>query len=114
MRVVVRAGAALSLVLAACSSSGSQGQGADAEGGGVPQSSSTPCERAWESFAAIDDLHDSLEDAVPTLRACADVEEWIRVGNATSGHSLLVGKPTAKNLCRFQAGAKGSSVCTSL
>jgi hypothetical protein len=107
-------GAALILLLAACSGSGSDRSGDEAAGGGTPPSSSTACERAWEGFAAIDDLHDTLQDAVPTLLACSDLDEWIRIGNATPGHSLFVGRVTAKNLCRFQQGAQGSKVCESL
>lgn len=74
----------------------------------------TACEQAWSQFGAINDFQDSLEDAVPTLFACSDVDEWVRVGKDTPGHSLIVARATAKNLCRFQPGTKTAPVCTSL
>jgi hypothetical protein len=111
MRRLVEASAVLAiLVSAACGSGSSGGDGARSG----HESASTPCERAREAFAAIDDLHDTLEDAIPTLHACSDFNEWDRVGNATSGHNLVVAKVTAKNLCRFQSGTQGAPVCESL
>jgi hypothetical protein len=75
---------------------------------------SSDCLNEWQSFADIDDLHDTLEDAVPTLFACSSFEEWRAGGESVQGHSLLVIKTTARNLCRYQAGAEGAPVCDDL
>jgi hypothetical protein len=81
---------------------------------GADTAVSSSCQGAWQSFADIDDLHDSLEDAVPTLFACSTFEEWRAGGESVQGHSLLVIKTTARNLCQFQAGAEGAPVCDDL
>jgi hypothetical protein len=75
---------------------------------------SARCLESWQQFGAIDDLQDSLKDVVPTLFACANVNEWIQAGEATPGHSLIVARLTAENLCRGQEGAQGAPVCKSL
>jgi len=77
------------------------------------QDGSTACEQAWQSFAAIDDMQDSLSDAVPTLFACSSVDEWIQVGSGTSGHNLIVNRGTLDNLCRYQDGAADAPLCAS-
>jgi hypothetical protein len=76
------------------------------------QDSSTACEQAWQAFAAIDDMQDSLSDAVPTLSACSSVDEWIRVGSETPGHSLIVNEGTLDNLCRYEDEAAGAPLCS--
>jgi hypothetical protein len=75
---------------------------------------SAGCLEAWGAFGAINDFQDSLEDVVPTLFACSNVKEWIQAGKATPGHSLIVARLTAENLCRGQPGAEGAPVCESL
>lgn len=67
-----------------------------------------------DAFAAIDDLQDSLEDAIPTLFDCSDVAEWISTCKGTPGHSLIVARGTAKNLCRSQEDVENAPVCESL
>jgi hypothetical protein len=74
----------------------------------------TACEQAWQDFAAIDDFHDRVKAAVPTLRACQSLEEWIRVGRATPGHRLLPVKTTAVKMCRYEEGVRSAPVCRSL
>ncbi len=74
----------------------------------------TACERAWQDFAAIDDFHDRVKAAVPTLRACHSLEEWIQVGRATPGHRLLPVKTTAVKMCRYEEGVRSAPVCRSL
>ena len=74
----------------------------------------TACERAWQDFAAIDDFHDRIRAAVPTLRACRSVEEWVQVGRATPGHRLLPSEVTAEKMCRYEAGLHNAAVCRSL
>src|SRR4051812_13355468 len=85
---------------------------------GAPSSSTasplTACERAWQDFAAIDDFHDRVRAAVPTLHACGSLEEGIRVGRATPGHRLLPAKITAVKMCRNEAGVRSAPVCRSL
>jgi len=79
-----------------------------------PASTLTACERAWQDFAAIDDFHDRVRAAVPTLRACQSVEEWIQVGRTTSGHRLVPTQVTAEKMCRFENGVRNAPVCRSL
>jgi len=74
----------------------------------------TACERAWQDFAAIDDFHDRVKAAVPTLRACRSLEEWIQVGRATPGHRLLPARTTAVKMCRYEDGVQSAPVCRSL
>ena len=79
-----------------------------------PASTATACERAWKDFAAIDDFHDRVKAAVPTLHACRSLDDWIRVGRATPGHRLLPVKATAVKMCRFEEGVRSAPVCRSL
>jgi hypothetical protein len=74
----------------------------------------TACERAWRDFAAIDDFHDRVRAAVPTLHACQSLKEWIRVGRATPGHRLRPAKITAVKMCRHEEGVRSAPVCRSL
>jgi len=74
----------------------------------------TACERAWQDFAAIDDFHDRVKAAVPTLHVCRSLEEWIRVGRATPGHRLLPARTTAVKMCRYEDGVRNAPVCRSL
>src|SRR5205809_710243 len=76
--------------------------------------SGTPCEQAWATFATIDDMHDTLSDAVPTLFACPTLSEWLQAGNRTPGDTLIVARVTAENLCRYQESAKNAPLCQSL
>lgn len=103
----------LAAALVACSDSGVDGSGRDDDATGSGRSSSQ-CEQAWQAFADIDDLHDTLADVVPTLSACSSLDEWIAVGESIPGHGLIVARITVKNLCRFQPGARGTPVCQSL
>jgi hypothetical protein len=79
-----------------------------------PASTPTACERAWQDFAAIDEFHDRIRAAVPTLRACRSVEEWVQVGRATPGHRLLPTQVTAEKMCRYEDGVRSAPVCRSL
>lgn len=74
----------------------------------------TACARAWQDFAAIDDFHDRIRAAVPTLRACHSVAEWIEVGETTPGHRLAPTRTTATKMCRYEDGVRSAAVCRSL
>jgi hypothetical protein len=82
--------------------------------GPSPTSSHTACERAWQEYAAIDDFHDSYRAATPTLFECRSLDEWIAVGRATPGHSLLPARFTATNICRYEEEVRSAPVCRSL
>jgi hypothetical protein len=55
-----------------------------------------------------------MRAAVPTLRACQSLEEWIQVGRATPGHRLLTTRITALRMCRYEKEIRTASVCRSL
>jgi hypothetical protein len=79
-----------------------------------PASTVTACERAWQDFAKIDAFHDSYRAATPTLFQCRSLDEWVAVGRATPGHSLLPARITATNICRYEEEVRSAPVCRSL
>lgn len=36
----------------------------------------TACEQAFADAAAVDEMHDSVEDMFPAVRACGSLEDW--------------------------------------
>jgi hypothetical protein len=105
---------ALLVMAVGCGAAGPSNGGSGSSRAGGAAAAVSACESSWQAFAAIDDMHDSVEDAVPTLFACHDRREWIGAGKATPGHSFVVAKVTAANLCRYQKNVEEAAVCHSL
>lgn len=96
----------MALVLAGCS-----GQMASPVGGG----GETPCEAAFKAAAAIDDMHDSVEDLDPAVRACTTMNEWLAASakypkaiNDGVDPRIYVG-----NRCLYGTGLAGTPLCRS-
>jgi hypothetical protein len=98
---------AIALLLAACS-----GQAASSGAGG----GETACQAAFKAAAAIDDMHDSVEDLDPAIRACRTMDEWLAASvkypkaiNAGVDPRIFLA-----NRCFYGTGLAGTPLCRSL
>jgi hypothetical protein len=56
-----------------------------------------------EPSPPLDNMHDTIKQAVPTLFACSNLKMWLAVGRATPGQGFFLSRFSAGNLCRLPA-----------
>lgn len=71
------------------------------EAPGPSISVSPGCDRAFAQAASIDDMHDTVEDLDPALRACSSEEEWVAAARAHPGAIDVDPVVFLRNRCDF-------------
>jgi hypothetical protein len=100
------------LIATACTSALAPTDDSGAGGGG-----SSACDRAFAAAASVDEMHDTVEDLYPAVRACTSVGDWVAASAANPGAISAGVDPRVflGNVCGSRGtGLRGTALCREL